>query len=275
MATWAPNVSKRTPYAARPPKSRAGNKIVGCIPHIGANAKGSTVAGYVAKENSRNSHPNYVIQVDGTVIGVVHPDQRPTSTGGSIDLSAVTVEMDNTEYGHPWPVSQAQLDALAIIIRHHADESPRRGKKIVKNDPHATQEGFFVGWHAQYHAVTCPGPFVLKKLDSVIAKANSKNPSKPSKPSTPSKPATTPPKAPAGRRKLAVGVGKGNDIGKLQAWLKATYPSYAGHLVVDDVYGNQTAGVIKEFQDRSDLVVDGVVGLEQTWPALIKAGFKP
>lgn len=275
MSTWAPNVSEIRQYQANPPKSRRGKAVVGCIPHIGANRPGQTVVGYVSKYNDRNSHPTYVIQTNGKVIGVVHPDQRPTSTTNGIDESAVTVEMDNTEYGGNWPVSQAQLDALAVIIRHHADESPRRGKPIVKNDPNKTQAGFFVGWHAQYRQVTCPGKFVLDNLDEVIAKANgsvapSPVPASPTKP-----PVTTAPASSSGivRRTLKVGV-SGDDVRRLQKFLKSNYPAYADHLAVDGQFGNQTANVVKEWQRRSGLVADGVVGAQQTWPALIRSGFK-
>ncbi len=196
MSTWAPNVSKHMPFQHTPRRSRNGKAVVGIIPHIGANAKGATVAGYVSRPNERNSHPTYVIQVDGTVIGVVHPDDRPTSTTNSIDEVAVTVEMDNTEYGGDWPVSQAQLDALAIITRHHADESPRAGKSIVRNDPSKVQEGFFVGDHSQYRQVTCAGPFVIRNLPDMIHKANTLKPG--DKPAPAPQPAPTP-SQPAGK----------------------------------------------------------------------------
>lgn len=328
MSTWAPNVSKHMPYQANPPKSRKGKAVVGVIPHIGANRPGQTVAGYVSNYNDRNSHPTYVIQTDGTVIGVVHPDQRPTSTTNGIDEVAVTVEMDNTVYGGDWNVSEAQLQALAVIIRHHADESPRRGKTIVKNNPNATQDGFFVGWHSQYRAVTCPGKFVLDNLQRVIDTANG-SPSAPAAPAAPAAPsvpaagksinqlaqeviagkwgtgddrrkrlgtnyasvqkevnrilkgggahAAPAPSAPApaqgGRRELRVGVANGDDIGRLQRFLKTNYSLYASHVTVDNNYGSQMAKVIREFQHRSGITVDGVVGLKETWPALNRAGF--
>lgn len=327
MSTWAPNVTKYMPYQANPPKSRKGQAVVGIIPHIGANRPGQTVAGYVSNYNDRNSHPNYVIQVDGTVIGVVHPDQRPTSTTNGIDEVCVTVEMDNTVYGGDWDVSEAQLASLAIIMRHHADESPRRGHAIVKNNPNVKQEGFFVGWHAQYRQVTCPGPFVLRNLQRVIDTANgSPSAPAPAKPPAHAAPAPTAPgksinqlaqeviagkwgsgddrrrrlgtnyasvqkevnrilkggsSAPApapsapssgGRRVLRKGV-KGADVGRLQKFLKTNYSLYASHISVDDDFGDQTEKVVKEFQRRSGLAQDGVVGFEQTWPALNRAGF--
>lgn len=322
MATWAPNVSKHMPYQANPPKSRNGKAVIGVIPHIGANRPGQTVAGYVSNYNDRNSHPTYVIKTDGTVIGVVHPDQRPTSTTNGIDESAVTVEMDNTVYGGDWDVSEAQLQALAIIIRHHADESPRRGKPIVKNDPKNTQSGFFVGWHSQYRNVTCPGKFVLDNLQRVIDIANgATSPAAPAAPAAPSAPgksinqlakeviagnwgsgddrrkrlgtnyaavqkevnrilkgggahAAPAPSAPAqgGRREMRNGT-RGADVGNLQRFLKSNYSLYASHVVVDDHFGDQMEKVVKEFQQRSGITPDGVVGLKETWPALQRAGF--
>lgn len=275
MSTWAPNTKGVRPYASKPPKSRNGKAVTGLIAHIGANAPGTTVLGYVSSYNDRNSHPTYVIKANGEVWGVVHPNQRPTSTyPGDIDEQCVTVELDNTTGAPDYQVSQAQLDSLAVLIRHHADESPRRGKTIVKNDPNKTQDGFFLGWHSQYRNVTCPGPFLFSKFDEVLTKANGKKTSAPVKtPVTPAPAIPAAPSSPNVRRTLKQG-SKGADVGRLQKFLKENYPSYAGHIVVDNDFGSQTAKVVASWQRRSGLVADGIVGLRQTWPALIRAGLK-
>lgn len=167
MSTWAPNVSiiQDNGFGS----SRGGEQVVGAITHHVAGRDGRR---YVAESNSRNSHPTYHIGQNGVVTGIVHPDRRPSSTGGSIDKSCITVEIDNTGGGPDWPVSQAALDAWAVIIRHHAAESPRAGKAIVKNIPGQRQEGFFVGWHGQYVQTECPGQYVRSHLGGVIARAN-------------------------------------------------------------------------------------------------------
>lgn len=60
---------------------------------------------------------------------------------------------------------------------------------------------------------------------------------------------------------------KGDAVTILQDRLKKNYPAYAGSLVVDGDFGAKTDAAVREFQKRSKLAVDGVVGAK-TWKAL-------
>ncbi len=71
----------------------------------------------------------------------------------------------------------------------------------------------------------------------------------------PSRPAPSAPSAAV----LKLG-SKGPEVERLQARLKRVYPSYAGHLVVDGDFGPATLAAVKEFQRRSKLDADGIVG---------------
>lgn len=66
-------------------------------------------------------------------------------------------------------------------------------------------------------------------------------------------------------------------VGKLQAFLVHSFPLYAGPIVksggIDKHYGPATKSVVQEFQRRSGLSADGVVG-PLTWAALEKDGFR-
>jgi len=55
---------------------------------------------------------------------------------------------------------------------------------------------------------------------------------------------------------------KGEDVRRLQSFLKRNYPAYAGKIAVDGDFGAQTEGAVKEFQRRSRIKVDGIVGAQ-------------
>jgi hypothetical protein len=71
---------------------------------------------------------------------------------------------------------------------------------------------------------------------------------------------------PSGRPTVRLG-SVGTDVLHLQRRLKARFPLYAGRLVTDGVFGARTQAAVQEFQRRSGLAVDGVVGAS-TWTAL-------
>lgn len=326
MSTWAPNVAEVIDKGFG--SSRNGNAVVGAITHHVAGGDGK---GYVANSNKRNSHPTYHIDKDGRVTGIVHPDRKPSSTVGGPDISCITVEIDNIGGDPDWKVSEAALEAWAIIIAHHAAESSRRDHAIEVNDPKNTQKGFFVGWHSQYGSTACPGNFTRGRIPSIVARANAikggsapaPTPSKPSTPA-PSKPSTPAKKSnsviasevlrgswgngdarksrlraagydydavmrevnaklkpgsstPSASAPTSSGLPAGSanfNVRALQQFFKDYYPLYASHIAVDGRWGDQTAGVVGEYQKRKGLVQDRVVGAKQTLPALRKDGFR-
>ncbi len=78
--------------------------------------------------------------------------------------------------------------------------------------------------------------------------------------------------APAGRPVLRQG-SKGEPVRAVQAFLRRVFPSYAGGLVVDGDFGPATHRSVVEFQRRTGLGADGVVG-PATWAKLASHGFR-
>lgn len=70
----------------------------------------------------------------------------------------------------------------------------------------------------------------------------------------------------AGRPTVRLG-SVGTHVRELQARLRTRFPLYAGRLVTDGVFGRRTEAAVREFQRRSGLVANGVVG-RQTWEAM-------
>ncbi|WP_052371954.1 peptidoglycan-binding domain-containing protein [Amycolatopsis taiwanensis] len=76
---------------------------------------------------------------------------------------------------------------------------------------------------------------------------------------------SAPAPAPSGRPTLQQG-STGQAVTDLQAFLNRVYPAYS-KLAVDGIFGPATAAVVCEFQRRSGIAVDGIVGA-QAWAAL-------
>lgn len=60
---------------------------------------------------------------------------------------------------------------------------------------------------------------------------------------------------------------------KLQLWLNLMFPSYSRIDTAPQRYGPQTIAVVKEFQRRTGLQADGVVG-PATWAKLLSYGYR-
>lgn len=247
MATWAPGtrvIDKGLGGGPRP-------HVRGFIPHIGA---GYSVLGFVSNKNSRDNYPTYHIGQDGRVHGIVHPNRRPWTTAHSVDSIAATCEMDNSGLAPDYPVTQATLSALVDLIVHHAREGGFKRVVLNRVGVDQTREGFFVGFHRQYHAVACPGDWVWSRRQWIVDEANRRLAGKaPAEPSTP----VSAPAAPAAAGwELAPGGEPGAPhwpVGPLMARIQRALQRrnrYAGR--VDGVGGPLTARGIQETLNISE-----------------------
>jgi peptidoglycan hydrolase-like protein with peptidoglycan-binding domain len=241
--TWYPKVSgiQDNGFGG----SRNGQSINGVVIHHVAGTNG---LGYVANANTRNSHPTYHIANSGAVTGIVHPDRRPYSTGGTPDPNAVTFEIDNSSVGGDWPVSAAALEALIDVIIFHASQSPRAGRGFAKNQPSVAQSEFFVAWHSQYKPTACPGPFIMSQLDYIVDECNKR--ASGVAPSTPTQPANPSTGKPQLSGSLKIG-----STGEVVRYVQSVLGIKA-----DGQFGPITDKAVRAFQSANGLKVDGIVG---------------
>jgi hypothetical protein len=250
--TWYPKVSgiQDNGFGG----SRNGQPINGVVIHHVAGTNGLS---YVANANTRNSHPTYHIANSGAVTGIVNPERRPYSTGGTPDPNAVTFEIDNSSVGGDWPVSAQALESLIDVIVFHASQSPRAGKGFAKNQPSVRQAEFFIAWHSQYKATACPGPFVMSQLDYIVNECNKRASG------VAPAPATTAPVAARPAKPRLVGMLRRGSTGANVRYLQTVL----GGLKIDGQFGPITDRAVRAFQSANGLKVDGIVG-PITWAKL-------
>jgi peptidoglycan hydrolase-like protein with peptidoglycan-binding domain len=183
------------------------------------------------------------------VTGIVNPDRRPYSTGGTPDPNAVTFEIDNSSAGGDWPVSPAALEALIDVIVYHASQSPRAGKGFAKNEPSVKQSEFFIAWHSQYKATACPGPFIMSQLDYIVDQCNKR-----ASGLAPTAPVTPAPVSAPGRPALSGSLRIGS-TGEVVRYVQSVLG-----ITADGQFGPVTDRAVRAFQAANGLQVDGIVG---------------
>ena len=148
-------------------------------------------------------------------------------------------------------------EALASVRWLYDEACRKAGRTLVKS------------YHGFDYPTSCPGPNLRAwVIAGMGVKAASKPASSPSKPKpAPSKPAAKP------SGSLLRRGSKGAAVRRLQSGLRETFPAYAGRLSVDGDFGPATERVVREFQTRSGLRADGVVG-PATRAALAKHGVR-
>lgn len=165
MVTWAQTTDKIIDKGFG--DDREGRLVQGAIIHHGA---GPDVLDYVANKNNRNSHPTYHIDRQGITSGIVHPSRQPFSTAHDVDNIAITFEIDNASVGGEWPITDESMEALIQVLLDHERQSDRTG--FALNLRGVNQREFFIGWHSQYAATACPGPYITKRLDWLVNELN-------------------------------------------------------------------------------------------------------
>lgn len=262
MSVWVPSPNHY--YGRRQPlkwivwHSTESAEVRGGAYNVGAGwfaKKASKVSAHIVVDDGAD--PRYP---DGVVECVKPGDTAWHATSANAGGYGIEIVGRAAQSGGDWsdPYSLAAIrnachwvnsnPSLAAIPRRWlTDAQLRNGERGMI--PHSQVSRVLGGTH------TDPGPgfpyaYVMEQLGAGIA--------------------SVPPEAPAvARTTLRMGY-NGASVKRLQSELNRVFPSYS-HLVVDGDFGPATAEVTEEFQRRSGLTADGVVG-PMTWAALAKHG---
>lgn len=174
----------------------------------------------------------------------------PGKNNGSNHLSGTGFDL-NAPW-HPWTVDASKNFSPAQIAKI------REGLKLAEGNLYWGQDwGRKDPMHFQLNDGTASGNGASAKLAAFARKIRE------GKVGT-GTPTTNPPVAPS-RPTLRRG-NTGADVNYLQSLFNRAYPAYS-KLAVDGDFGPATESVVREFQRRANLGVDGIVGTA-TWRAL-------
>lgn len=147
-------------------KGRSGYNIEMVAIHHMAGVLSAKQCGTIFQNGSRKVSSNYGIGKDGEI--GLYVDEKNTSwcNGNWIsNCKSVTIEVSNSETGGDWKVSDIVLNKLieliADIFKRNKLEKAVKGQNIV--------------WHSMYANTSCPGQYLLSKMDYIVEKVNEKN----------------------------------------------------------------------------------------------------
>lgn len=145
---------------------RSGRKIEAITIHHVAGVCSAEQCGAIFQTPGRGGSSHYGIGNDGKIGQYVDESNTAwTNSNWDSNCKSVTIETSNCEVGGNWAVSD---NALNSLIRLVADIGKR-------NNLGTLVKGKNVTWHSMFYATACPGPYLLSKIDYIIAEANKIN----------------------------------------------------------------------------------------------------
>lgn len=146
-------------------KGRGGNKITRITPHHMAGILTAEQCGRIFQQKGRLASSNYGIGNDGDIGLYVDEKNRAfTSSSKYNDERAVTIEVSNCEKGGQWKVSDKALDSLIELCVDICQRNDIKELVVGKN----------LTWHRMFKATTCPGDYLLSKMQYIASVVNTR-----------------------------------------------------------------------------------------------------
>ena len=145
---------------------RSGRKIEAITIHHMAGVMSAEQCGKVFQAVGRGGSSHYGIGNDGRIgLYVDESNTAWTNSNWDANCKSVTIETSNSSTGGSWKVGDKALNSLIKLV---ADIGKR-------NNLGTLVKGKNVTWHSMFTATTCPGAYLLSKMDYIIAEANKIN----------------------------------------------------------------------------------------------------
>lgn len=145
---------------------RSGRSIEAITIHHMAGVLTAEQCGKIFQQVGRYGSSHYGIGNDGKIASYVDEENTAwTNSNWDSNCKSVTIETSNSEIGGEWKVSD---NALNSLIRLVADIAKR-------NNLGTLVKGKNVTWHSMFTSTTCPGAYLLSKMDYIISEANKLN----------------------------------------------------------------------------------------------------
>ena len=221
--------------------------------------------GGIFQKQGRKASAHYGIGVNGEIGSYVEEEDTAwANSNWSSNSESISIETSDSALSNDYPVSDVTYNSLIRLV---ADIAKRNNLgKLVK--------GQNLTWHSMFYATTCPGPYLLARIQDIADKANAINSNTSANTANGSNSfnkSYTDGFLPYPNGYWNIG-DEDSHIGTLASWMRKKFPSYTSDLALGNYYGNNLSGSIKEFQKRTNLEQDGSTG-PITYAKLKEYGF--
>ena len=153
-------------YSGNYTVGRSGRKIEAITIHHMAGVGTAEQCGKIFQTVGRCGSSHYGIGNDGKIgLYVDEANTAWTNSNWDSNCKSVTIETSNSSLGGQWPVSDKALNSLIKLV---ADIAKR-------NKLGTLVRGKNVTWHSMFTNTSCPGAYLMSKMDYIIAEANKIN----------------------------------------------------------------------------------------------------
>lgn len=124
---------------------------------------------FLSRCNRRSSAPTFYLRHDGSVIELIRPGAKPSSTGADWNWRSVAVETLNETDAPEYAVTAAQMEELAQMVAWLATFDGKSLDGVPVS--FAIDRDHVISHQETWSGTECPGPYLQSRLDDIVARA--------------------------------------------------------------------------------------------------------